>query len=163
MWLKGNVISGVKDFSGKLYGIIREAKIGESLTEKVSIIEKEIYNISGEEFNINSVKKLGEILFEKLSLPHGKKNKTGYSTSQEVLEKLAPHYEIAQKILVYRGLTKLISTYVNGLKDVVTDGFIHPLYKQTLTTTGRLSSVEPNIQNMPIRTEEGQVIREVFV
>ena len=151
------------EYDGLKIDLDRLDEIGIDLLQKVKVCEEEIYKLAGEEFNINSVKKLGEILFEKLNMPHGKKNKTGYSTSQEVLEKLAPNFEIARLILIYRGLTKLISTYVNGLKEVTTNGFIHPLYKQALTTTGRLSSVEPNIQNMPIRTEEGQVIREVFV
>lgn len=134
------------------------------LTEKQEIIAKEIYEIAGVEFNINSVKQLGEILFVNLGLPHGKKNKTGYSTNSDVLEKLAPNYKIASLILEYRGITKLISTYVNGLFLVMdTLDFVHPLYKQALTVTGRLSSQEPNIQNIPIRTELGQVIREIFI
>lgn len=138
--------------------------IGEELKAKQTIVEKRIYEIAGEEFNINSVKQLGEILFEKLSLPSGKKNKTGYSTSVEVLEKLAPNFEIARLVLDYRAVSKIISTYVNGLIDLTNEkNFVHPLYKQALTQTGRLSSVNPNIQNMPIRTEMGQVIRKAFV
>lgn len=139
-------------------------KVGEELQIKQKEIEHKIYAIAEEEFNINSVKKLGEILFEKLSLPSGKKNKTGYSTSVEVLEKLAPNFEIAQLVLDYRAVTKIISTYVNGLFEVMNDkGFVHPLYKQALTATGRLSSVNPNIQNMPVRSQMGQVIRSAFV
>lgn len=142
----------------------RLKEIGIELNQSLDVITREIYDLAGEEFNINSVKQLGEVLFEKLGLPHGKKNKTGYSTNVEVLEKLANEYLIAQKVLDYRGLNKLITTYVNGLFEVIYgDGFIHPLYKQALTMTGRLSSVEPNIQNMPIRTEIGQTIREAFV
>ena len=137
--------------------------IGNQLLEKAEKVEEEIYFIAGEKFNINSVKQLGEVLFEKLNLPHGKKNKTGYSTSGEVLEKLASKYVIAKDVLEYRAYMKIISTYVNGLIEVSKNSYIHPLYKQALTNTGRLSSVEPNIQNMPIRTEEGQVIREIFV
>ncbi len=138
--------------------------VGSELTIKQKEIEKEIYDIAGEEFNINSVKKLGEILFEKLSLPSGKKNKTGYSTSSEVLEKLAPNYKIAQLVLEYRAVTKIINTYVNGLFEVINEeSFVHPLYKQALTQTGRLSSVNPNIQNMPVRSEMGQIIRKAFV
>ncbi len=151
------------EYDGLLIDLLRLDKIGEDLTLKAREYEESIYEIAGEVFNINSVKKLGEILFEKLKLPHGKKNKTGYSTSQEVLEKLASDYKIAREILKYRGVTKLISTYVNGLKEVCYDGYIHPIYKQALTVTGRLSSIEPNIQNMPIRTEEGQVIRQIFI
>lgn len=140
------------------------SKVGEDLTVKQKEIEKEIYEIAGEEFNINSVKQLGDILFSKLSLPSGKKNKTGYSTSSDVLEKLAPNYKIAKLVLDYRAVTKIISTYVNGLFDVINDkGFVHPLYKQALTQTGRLSSVNPNIQNMPVRSEVGQVIRKAFI
>lgn len=139
-------------------------EIGQELNKSLEIITQEIYDLAGEEFNINSVKQLGEVLFEKLGLPHGKKNKTGYSTNVEVLEKLASEYLIAQKVLDYRSLNKLITTYVNGLFEVIyDDGFIHPLYKQALTMTGRLSSVEPNIQNMPIRTEIGQTIRQAFI
>lgn len=140
------------------------SKVGEDLTVKQKDIEKEIYEIAGEEFNINSVKQLGDILFGKLALPSGKKNKTGYSTSSDVLEKLAPNYKIAKLVLDYRAVTKIISTYVNGLFDVINDkGFVHPLYKQALTQTGRLSSVNPNIQNMPVRSEVGQVIRKAFI
>lgn len=139
-------------------------KIGQELNQSLDVITQEIYQLAGEEFNINSVKQLGEVLFQKLGLPHGKKNKTGYSTNVEVLEKLATEYIIAQKVLDYRGLNKLITTYVNGLFDVIyDDGLIHPLYKQALTMTGRLSSVEPNIQNMPIRTQTGQTIRQAFI
>ena len=138
--------------------------IGEELLLKQKAVEQEIYEIAGEEFNINSVKQLGEVLFEKLSLPSGKKNKTGYSTSVDVLEKLAPNFKIAQLVLDYRAVSKIISTYVNGLIDLCNENdFVHPLYKQALTQTGRLSSVNPNIQNMPVRTEMGQVIRKAFV
>ncbi len=151
------------EYFGLLIDLKRLDEIGEDLSSRAKLVEEDIYKEAGEVFNINSVKQLGEILFEKLNLPHGKKNKRGYSTSQDVLEKLAPAYKIASDILVYRGLTKLVSTYVNGLKEVTTNSYINPLYKQALTTTGRLSSVEPNIQNMPIRTEEGQVIREIFI
>ena len=137
--------------------------IGIDLSGQLTTVESIIFELAGEEFNVNSVKQLGNILFEKLKLPHGKKNKTGYSTNVDVLENLASDYEIAKRILEYRTLNKLITTYVNGLKEVITEGYIHPLYKQALTVTGRLSSTEPNIQNMPIRTEIGQVIRKVFV
>ncbi len=140
-------------------------EIGKDLEIKAKEEEKKIYELAGIEFNINSPKQLGEVLFEKLNIPYTKgkkKGKNGYSTSAEVLEKLTD-YEIVNRILNYRALTKLLSTYVKGLMDVCNNGYIHPLYKQAYTNTGRLSSIEPNIQNMPIRTELGQVIREVFV
>ena len=138
--------------------------VGEQLSIKQKEVEQKIYEIFGEEFNINSVKKLGEILFEKLSLPSGKKNKTGFSTSSEVLEKLAPNFEIARLVLEYRAISKIINTYVNGLEEVMNEqDYVHPLYKQAYTQTGRLSSINPNIQNMPVRSEMGQVIRSAFV
>ncbi|MGI6768075.1 MAG: DNA polymerase I [Bacilli bacterium] len=138
--------------------------IGAELSAKADAIAAEIYQIAGEEFNINSPKQLGEILFDKLHLPHGKRTKTGFSTSVDVLEKLAADYKIARLVLDYRGYNKLVTTYVNGLKDAVDEkSYLHPLYKQALTQTGRLSSVEPNIQNIPVRTEEGQMIREIFI
>ena len=139
-------------------------KVKEVFLENINEISKKIYEISGEEFNINSPVQLGEVLFEKLHLPPMKKNKRGYSTSSEVLEKLAGDFEIAKLVLDFRTYTKLVSTYVIGLEDECDEhDFIHPLYKQALTQTGRLSSIEPNIQNMPIRTEVGQVIREAFI
>jgi len=138
--------------------------VGKIFEDKIKSIAEDIYFIAGEEFNINSPKQLGEVLFERLHLPHGKKNKTGFSTSVEVLEKLSKDFVIAKNVLEYRAYSKLLSTYINGLKEVKDENdFIHPLYKQALTQTGRLSSVEPNIQNMPVRTETGQVIREAFI
>ena len=152
------------ELNGLLIDIERLEEIGIELTKKAEDIAQDIYFIAGEEFNINSPKQLGEILFGKLHLPHGKKNKTGYSTNVDVLEKLSKDYVIAKEVLEYRAFNKLVTTYINGLKEVVDkNNFIHPLYKQVQTLTGRLSSVEPNIQNMPIRSEEGQVIREFFV
>lgn len=151
------------EYDGLKIDLNRLEDIGITLTEKAEISKKRVFELSGSEFNLNSPKQLGEVLFEKLKLPHGKKNKNGYSTSVDVLEKLSKDYEIVREILEYRALSKLVSTYVNGLKEVTNNSFIHPLYKQTLTNTGRLSSIEPNIQNMPIRTETGQVIREVFI
>lgn len=134
------------------------------LLVKQEEITNEIYTLAQEEFNINSPKQLNTILFEKMGLPSGKKNKTGYSTAADVLEKLAPKYPIVAKILDYRAITKIITTYVNGMYEVMNkQDFIHPLYKQALTVTGRLSSVSPNIQNMPIRSELGQVIRKAFI
>ena len=151
------------EYNGLLIDSNHLQEIGQDFKKQANEIEKKIYEISGTEFNINSPKQLGDVLFEKLGLPHGKKNKTGYSTSVDVLEKLAMDYEIARLILDYRAYTKLVSTYVNGMYDLMDNNYIHPLYKQALTNTGRLSSIEPNIQNMPIRTERGQVIREVFI
>ena len=157
-------VLGKMEIDGLKVDTNRLSEIGKELEEKAKILINEIYEIAGEEFNINSVKQLGTILFEKLGLPHGKKNKTGYATGSEILEKLAITYPIAEKILDYRAITKLTSTYINGLFDLVNDkGYIHPLYKQALTLTGRLSSINPNIQNMPIRTDLGKVIRDCFV
>ncbi|MDP4090399.1 MAG: DNA polymerase I [Bacillota bacterium] len=125
--------------------------------------QKEIFELSGEEFNINSPKQLGKILFEKLDLPVIKKTKTGYSTNAEVLEVLSDKHPVIDKILYFRQLTKLYSTYVEGLKNVIgTDGKIHSNFNQTVTTTGRLSSTEPNLQNIPIKYELGREIRKVF-
>ena len=152
------------ELNGLLIDIYRLEEIGGELSLKAEEYAEKVYQIAGELFNINSPKQLGEILFEKLHLPHGKKTKTGFSTSSDVLEKLAIDYPIARYVLEYRAYNKLITTYVNGLKEVIDEKrYVHPIYKQALTATGRLSAVEPNIQNMPIRTEEGQSIREVFI
>ncbi|GAB6167619.1 DNA polymerase I [Clostridium carnis] len=132
--------------------------------EEIIQTEKEIFALSEEEFNINSPKQLGKILFEKLDLPVIKKTKTGYSTNAEVLEKLQDKHEIIPKITYYRQITKLNSTYVEGLKNVIDkDGYIHSNFNQTVTTTGRLSSTEPNLQNIPIKYEMGREIRKVFI
>jgi DNA polymerase-1 len=133
------------------------------LRERLSALEVTIHELAGEPFNINSPKQLGVVLFEKLALPPVKKTKTGYSTAADVLEKLAPLHPIIEKIMHYRELGKLQSTYVEGLQKVVKeDGKIHTRYTQTLTQTGRLSSVNPNLQNIPIRLEEGRRIRKAF-
>jgi len=162
--LKLSKVLGDMELNGLKVDVEVLQNIGNGLKEKQKEVEQKIYDIAGMEFNVNSVKQLGEVLFEKLSLPSGKKNKTGYSTSVEVLEKLAPNFEIARLVLEYRAVSKIISTYVNGLIDLTNDkNFVHPLYKQALTQTGRLSSVNPNIQNIPVRTETGQVIRKAFV
>jgi DNA polymerase-1 len=143
----------------------RLEKLGEELKEQLDTLTQEIYDLAGTEFNINSPKQLGEILFDKLGLPVLKKTKTGYSTSADVLEKLAPQHEIVEKILHFRQVGKLISTYVEGLlKEINPEtGKIHTRFNQTITATGRLSSTEPNLQNIPIRLEEGRRIRQVFV
>lgn len=145
--------------------IDREAlkKYGEDLSVSIAELEKRIYEAAGEEFNINSPKQLGVILFEKLQMPNSKKTKTGYSTSAEVLEKLAVDYPIVSDILEYRQLTKLKSTYADGLANYIDEtGRIHTTFNQTITATGRLSSTEPNLQNIPIRIEQGKMIRKVF-
>lgn len=136
---------------------------GARLQEGISKLETEIYEMAGENFNINSPKQLGVILFEKLKLPGGKKTKTGYSTSADVLEKLKPEDPIIEKILEYRTLTKLKSTYADGLDAFIEeDGRIHTKFQQTVTATGRLSSAEPNLQNIPVRIELGRQIRKMF-
>ena len=135
----------------------------EELGKSISDLEKQIYAEAGEEFNINSPKQLGVILFEKLKLPHGKKTKTGYSTSAEVLEKLAEEFPFVNQILAYRKASKLKSTYADGLTAFIEeDGRIHGTFNQTITATGRISSTEPNLQNIPIRDELGQGIRKAF-
>ena len=137
---------------------------GEALSERIVELEQSIHGQAGKEFNINSPKQLGEILFEHLQIPGGKKTKTGYSTAADVLEKLAPEYPIINDILEYRGLTKLKSTYADGLAAYISDkGRIHTTLNQTITATGRISSTEPNLQNIPIRMELGRLIRKVFV
>lgn len=134
------------------------------LGESILALEREIYELAGEEFNINSPKQLGIILFEKLNLPYGKKTKTGYSTSVDVMEKLMCEHDIVGKVLDYRQLTKLKSTYADGLGGYVgNDGRIHSTFNQTITATGRISSTEPNLQNIPIRFELGRQIRKVFI
>ena len=137
---------------------------GDQLGEQIIQLEHQIYEMAGEEFNINSPKQLGVILFEKLNMPHAKKTKTGYSTAADVLEKLAEEYPIVSKILEYRQLAKLKSTYADGLAVFIgDDGRIHGKFNQTVTATGRLSSTEPNLQNIPVRMELGRMIRKVFV
>lgn len=137
---------------------------GEELAAQIKVLEKEIYEGAGEEFNINSPKQLGQILFEKLQMPYGKKTKTGYSTAADVLEKLAGEYPLVSKILEYRQLAKLKSTYADGLASFIeADGRIHTNFQQTVTATGRLSSTDPNLQNIPIRMELGRLIRKVFL
>ena len=137
---------------------------GEKLSVRIQELEKMIWEQAGEEFNINSPKQLGVILFEKMGIPGGKKTKTGYSTAADILEKLAPEHEIIKNILEYRQLAKLKSTYADGLSAVIEpDGRIHSTFNQTITATGRISSTEPNLQNIPVRMELGRLIRKVFV
>lgn len=143
----------------------RLIEMGNEITNRLQEIEAEIYELAGEEFNINSPKQLAVILFEKLKLPVLKKTKTGYSTSADVLEKLQHEHEIVDKILHYRQLGKLQSTYIDGLLKVVhkETGKVHTRFNQALTQTGRLSSTDPNLQNIPIRLEEGRKIRQAFI
>lgn len=137
---------------------------GEALVGRISELEQSIYEQAGCEFNINSPKQLGEVLFGRMGITGGKKTKTGYSTAADVLEKLAPDYPVVSDILEYRGLTKLKSTYAEGLFTCIgTDGRIHSTFNQTITATGRISSTEPNLQNIPMRMELGRRIRKVFV
>lgn len=152
-------INGIKVDSATL------ESMGSKFKERLAEIQQTIYQEAGEEFNIGSPKQLGKILFEKLRLPILKKTKTGYSTSVDVLEKLAPDAPIVQNVLDYRQIAKLLSTYVDGLLKVIhkDDSKVHTRYLQTLTQTGRLSSVDPNLQNIPVRTEEGRLIRQAFI
>jgi len=138
--------------------------MGEEIKIKIELISKDIYNQAGQEFNISSPIQLGEILFEKLGLPHGKKGKSGYSTAIDVLNKLKGKHPIIDNIIEYRMLTKLHSTYIEGLLNAcLEDGKIHTIYTQALTRTGRLSSIEPNLQNIPVRYDYGRLIRKAFV
>ncbi|MGE6259321.1 DNA polymerase I [Heyndrickxia sporothermodurans] len=145
--------------------IERLKKMGEEITSRLQTIEEKIFILAGEMFNINSPKQLGTILFEKLGLPVVKKTKTGYSTSADVLEKLESKHEIVREILHYRQLGKLQSTYIEGLLKVVhsDNSRIHTRFNQVLAQTGRLSSVDPNLQNIPIRLEEGRKLRQAFI
>ena len=137
---------------------------GEALNGRIDELEKNIHEKAGCSFNINSPKQLGEVLFEKMQIPGGKKTKTGYSTAADVLDKLAPDYPIVEEILEYRGLAKLKSTYAEGLAAYIgEDDRIHSTFNQTITATGRISSTEPNLQNIPMRMELGRMIRKVFI
>ena len=139
------------------------AEYGEKLASVAALLESQIYFHAGKEFNINSPKQLGEVLFDILGLPHAKKTKTGYSTNAEILEKLRPAHPIIEDILDYRQVTKLKSTYTDGLLKVSDEkGRVHTTFKQTGTATGRLSSTEPNLQNIPVRTELGRELRRFF-
>lgn len=140
------------------------SEYGQALVSRIQQLEQDIYHAAGEEFNILSPKQLAVILFEKLALPGGKKTKTGYSTAADVLDKLANEHQIVKDVLEYRGLCKLKSTYADGLAEYIAeDGRIHTSFNQTITATGRISSTEPNLQNIPMRMELGRSIRKVFV
>lgn len=138
-------------------------RLGESFSAELDVLTKEIYSLVGEPFNINSPKQLGDVLFVKLGLKSGKKTKTGYSTGEEVLNKLVGTHPIIELILRYRKIAKLNSTYIEGMRGLVKGGKIHTTYQQTVTTTGRLSSTNPNLQNIPTRDSEGSKIREMFI
>ena len=151
-------IEGVKVDKNTLEVMKKDVK------ERIDSLTQDIYSLANEEFNINSPKQLGVILFEKLELSHGKGNKTGYKTDASSLQKIVDEHPIVEKILLYRNLNKLYTTYLEGLEPYIKeDGKIHTIYKQTLTRTGRLSSVEPNLQNIPTRKEEGKNIRKAFI
>ncbi len=151
------------EFTGVKVDCDKLLEMGEDIKIKLELLTKDIYNMAGREFNISSPQQLSEILFEKLNLPHGKKKTNGYSTAADVLNKIRDKHPIVDKVLEYRGLSKLYSTYIEGLLGYVHNGEIHTIYTQNLTRTGRLSSVEPNLQNIPIRDELGRSIRKAFV
>lgn len=152
------------EFDGMTLDLNGLAEMGDTLKSRIVSLESSIYEQAGTTFNINSPKQLGEVLFEKLELPVIKKTKTGYSTNADVLEKLRDAHPIIDLIMEYRTLTKLYSTYIEGLKkSCYADGKVHTIFNQALTQTGRLSSIEPNLQNIPIRLEEGRLIRRAFV
>jgi DNA polymerase-1 len=157
-------ILGEMEFTGILVDTHKLAELNEDIKAKIDVITERIYDLAGMTFNIASPKQLGEVLFDHLKLPFAKKTKNGYSTSVAILEKLVNHHDIIPEIMMYRTLTKLYSTYIIGLEQSIhEDGKIHTIYRQAFTSTGRLSSVEPNLQNIPIRYPEGREIRKVFV
>ena len=152
------------EFEGLLVDQDELKKQKKDLSKRIDTLEEEIIALAGRKFNVSSPKQLGEILFDDLDLPNGKKTKTGYSTNVDVLNKLKGKHPIIEKILEYRQLTKLYSTYIIGIEqNIFEDGRVHTIYMQALTTTGRLSSLDPNLQNIPIRTEEGRQIRKLFI
>lgn len=157
-------ILGEMEFAGTEIDLDVLKEMDTAFDETIEKLANDIYRISGTTFNISSPKQLGQVLFEDLGLKGGKKTKTGYSTSQDVLEKIIDAHSVVPLVLEYRMLTKLSSTYLKGLQEqVFPDNKIHTIYKQTLTHTGRLSSVDPNLQNIPVRSEEGKLIRKAFV
>lgn len=157
-------ILGEMEFAGTEIDLDVLKEMDTAFDETIEKLANDIYRISGITFNISSPKQLGQVLFEDLGLKGGKKTKTGYSTSQDVLEKIIDAHPVVPLVLEYRMLTKLSSTYLKGLQEqVFPDNKIHTIYKQTLTHTGRLSSVDPNLQNIPVRSEEGKLIRKAFV
>ena len=156
-------VLGDMEYAGIHINIDTLKEMGIKISDRVTEISEEIYSLVGTKFNISSTKELGNILFETLELKHGKKGKNGYSTAIDVLEKLRGTHPIIELIIEYRMLTKLYSTYIEGLSNIAINGKIHTIYNQALTRTGRLSSIEPNLQNIPIRNETGRLIRKAFV
>ena len=157
-------VLAMMEYDGMSLNLDTLDEMGQDLKGRIEALETQIFEHAGMSFNINSPKQLGEVLFEKLSLPVIKKTKTGYSTNADVLEKLKDTHPIINLIMEYRTLTKLYSTYIEGLKKACyADGKVHTIFNQALTQTGRLSSIEPNLQNIPIRLEEGRMIRKAFV
>jgi DNA polymerase-1 len=160
------LIEALSDMESQGFMVDKETlnQIGFELSEEIDLLTSQIFDLAGEEFNINSPKQLGVVLFEKLGLPVIKKTKTGYSTDAEVLDELSSKHEIIDKILSYRQLVKLKSTYIDGLMaSIHKDGKIHSSFNQTVTATGRISSTEPNMQNIPIKMEQGRRIRKAFI
>ena len=159
-----SVVLGEMEYQGIRVDVDVLKKMNVELEEKIKEIQEKIYELAGEKFNISSPKQLGEILFVKLQIGKGKKTKSGYSTDKAILEKYVDRHEIVPLVLEHRMLTKLQSTYVIGLEgNILEDGKIHTIYTQTLTRTGRLSSIEPNLQNIPVRTTYGKLIRKAFI
>ncbi len=161
--LKLSIVLAKMEIAGVKVDVDELERQREILGTKVINIEDKIFEIAGKEFNISSTKQLGELLFDDLGLPVVKKTKTGYSTDADVLEELMDKHEIIRYISEYRGLTKLYSTYIEGLKQQMFGDMTHTVYQQALTQTGRLSSIEPNLQNIPIKTEDGKLIRKIFI
>ncbi|MGQ9778320.1 MAG: DNA polymerase I [Bacillota bacterium] len=155
----------VMERAGVAVDLVFLRQLGEEMAAQLARLEEEIYTLAGERFNLNSPKQLAKVLFEDLKLPAKKKTKTGYSTDAEVLEELAPEHPVVARLLDYRQLAKLKSTYVDALQTVVDprDGRVHTTFNQAITATGRLSSAEPNLQNIPVRSEEGRRIRKAFI
>lgn len=152
------------EYEGIKVDQVELAKQTDNMKIRIANLEEEIINLAGKKFNVSSPKQLGDILFEDLKLPHGKKNKTGYTTNADVLNKIKNEHPIVPLIIEFRELNKLYTTYLVGLKNALfSDGKIHTIYQQALTTTGRLSSIEPNLQNIPTRTKEGREIRKIFI
>lgn len=158
-----SIVLGNMEYNGINVSKQTLEEMGLEIQKRLQELTNEIYELAGTEFNIASPSQLGEILFEKLGLPHGKKGKTGYSTAVDVLNKLKGRHPIIEKILEYRSISKLYSTYIEGLIKEIHNGKIHTIYKQALTRTGRISSQEPNLQNIPARNEYGKLIRKAFI
>ena len=159
-----SIVLGDMEYDGINISKSTLKEMGDEISSRILVLSDEIHSLAGSDFNISSTQQLGEILFEHLGLPHGKKGKTGYSTASDVLNKLKGKHPIIDLVLEYRSLTKLYSTYIEGLlKEIGSDGKIHTIYNQALTRTGRLSSSEPNLQNIPARDDYGKLIRKAFV